>query len=66
MVSCGQITVTFYPALQEGVGRQVELVYTSLGSDLVVVPGLSVGDLLWLITSCNWQCDIPGLTHSHV
>ena len=47
MASCGQITVTFYPALQEGVGRQAELVYTSLDSDLVVAPGLSVGDLLW-------------------
>lgn len=46
MASCGQITVTFYP-LQEGVGRRVELVFISLGGDLVVAPGLSVGDLLW-------------------
>lgn len=66
MASCGQITVTFYSALQEGVGRQVELVYTSLGSDLVMAPGLNAGDLLGLIASCSWQHDIPGLTHSHV
>jgi len=46
MASCGQITVSSYPALQEGVGRQVELVCTSLGSDLVVGPGLSAGVLL--------------------
>ena len=47
MASCGQVTVTSYPALQEGVGRQVELVYTNWDSDLVVAPGLSVQDLLW-------------------
>lgn len=46
MAWCGQVTVTFCPALQEGIGRQLELVYTSFG-DLVVAQGLSVGNLLW-------------------
>lgn len=46
MAWCGRITVTFCPALQEGIGRRVQLVYTSFDG-VVVAPGLSVRDLLW-------------------
>lgn len=47
MAYSGQITVTFYLALQESVERQAGLVCTGWVSSLVVVPGLSVEDLLW-------------------
>lgn len=58
MASCGQITVTFYSAMQEGVGRQVELVYISLGSDLVVAPGLNAWGSTWaycLVQPTTWH-----------